>query len=503
MELLGPAGNLEKLKYAYEYGADAAYIGLKKFSLRVKADNFYEDEYKAIQELKAKYPGKKLHCALNISFHNKDIDNFLNEIDYFKAYPIDAFIVQDIGMVNILKKHFPNVALHVSTQANCINREAVKVYRDLGFNRVVLGREASLAEVKEIKDAVPEMELECFAHGAMCISYSGRCLMSAYLTGRSANAGFCSHSCRWNFNLNATNAEQLSNSPDLLQSREPLTPEQAKQIAQSGTLYLTEQQRPNEHFPVFEGEDFTAILSSKDLCMIDHLQDLKNAGVDSLKIEGRMKSLYYVAMTVRAYRKALDALDGKITQKEAEPFIAELYKAPHREFATGFFYNKEEANKTTCGESFSEYELAATIGKKYTEAEAAALQQKAEAAKNAFDAELNAMHPDAKAAKLKDLEIHPEKMPIPLTKELLQGKQLFCIHALNRIDSGTWAEYVGPSETGISDTTYTFVDSETGFLTNWTSHNHEYLILTDKNIEENWIMRVKSNRVFDSTNKRL
>ena len=144
MELVSPAGNIEKLRYAYAYGADTAYIGLKKFSLRIKADNFYGDEYNEIKRLKEKYPDKRLFCALNISFHNKDIDNFLAELDFFRQYPIDAFIIQDIGMVNILKKHFPDTHLHLSTQANCINREAVKMYRDLGFKRVVLGREASL-----------------------------------------------------------------------------------------------------------------------------------------------------------------------------------------------------------------------------------------------------------------------------------------------------------------------------------------------------------------------
>ena len=271
MELLSPAGNVDKLRYCYTYGADAAYIGLKNFSLRVKADNFYEDEYKKVRELKAAFPGKRLHCALNIAFHNSEIDRLLNDIPYFKEYPIDAFIVQDLGIVPILQKEFPDAELHVSTQASCMNREAVKMYRSLGFSRVVMGREASLKEIAEIKDAVPDMEIECFVHGAMCIAYAGRCLMSAYLNGRSAQEGFCSHTCRWDY--------------DVLTS---------KQIAQSGDLVLREKKRPDEYFPVYEGDDFTAVLSSKDLCMIDHLRELKDAGVDSLKIEGRMKSVYYV-----------------------------------------------------------------------------------------------------------------------------------------------------------------------------------------------------------------
>ena len=331
MELLSPAGNVEKLYYAYAYGADAAYIGLKKFSLRVKADNFYEDEYKKVAALKEQFPGRRLHCALNISFHDEEIDALKANLDYFKQYPIDAFIVQDIGIVPLLQKEFPNAQLHLSTQASCVNSEAVKMYKNMGFSRIVLGREISIDQIRRIKDSVPDMELETFVHGAMCIAYAGRCLMSAYLTGRSAQSGFCSHTCRWNFKL----AEDRDSGND---SSAPhiITAEEARQMAQSGLLTIEEQQRPGEKFPVFEGDDFTAILSSKDLRMIEHLADLRDAGVDSLKIEGRMKSVYYVAMVTRAYRKALDALEGKLTQDEAAPYIAELDNVAHRESTTGF-----------------------------------------------------------------------------------------------------------------------------------------------------------------------
>lgn len=239
MELLSPAGNIDKLRYCYAYGADAAYIGLKNFSLRVKADNFYEDEYSKVIQLKNEFPGRRLHCALNISFHNNEIDRFIKDIPYFKQYPIDAFIVQDLGIVPILQKHFPNAQLHLSTQASCMNREAVKMYKSLGFSRVVMGREASLSEIAEIKDAVPDMEIECFVHGAMCIAYAGRCLMSAYLNGRSAQEGFCSHTCRWDYDVMVKPSE----------------------LAQSGALYLREHKRPDEYFPVYEGENFTAVLS--------------------------------------------------------------------------------------------------------------------------------------------------------------------------------------------------------------------------------------------------
>ncbi|MGP1587710.1 MAG: peptidase U32 family protein [Treponemataceae bacterium] len=470
MELLSPAGNIEKLQYAYEYGADAVYIGLKNFSLRVKADNFYDDEFKKIRMLKEKYPDKKIYCALNITFHNSDILNLLNEIDYFKEYPIDAFIVQDIGIVDILKKHFPSSSLHLSTQANCINYGAVKMYKNMGFDRVVLGREAGLAEIAQIKQHVPDVELEAFVHGAMCVSYSGRCLLSAYMNGRSANAGFCSHSCRWDYDL-------LAN------------PEYVKKLAQSGNLVLREHQRPNEYFPVIEGDNFTAILSSKDLCMIDHLQDLKNAGVDSLKIEGRMKSLYYVALVTRAYRKALDVIEGKIDDKEAEPYIEELYKVKHREFATGFYYNKEDADKTTFGESDSEYDLAATIGQCICEKQVEIIASEGEKTLKSFYEQLNSMHPEALKAKKIDLKMHPEKIPIPLT--LRKNFKLYKYFPANKVIAGTQLEYVGPQTIGIQDDSYVFVDKELSLVTGSVSYGGEYYIYTDKDISENFIVRVK------------
>ncbi|MCQ2982769.1 MAG: U32 family peptidase [Treponemataceae bacterium] len=483
MELLSPAGNIEKLRYAYAYGADAAYIGLKRFSLRVKADNFYEDEFKEITALKNQYPGRRLHCALNIAFHNRDIDHFLSEIDYFKAYPIDAFIVQDLGIVPILQKHFPNTELHLSTQASCMNREAVKMYRDIGFSRVVLGRETSLAEVKEIKDAVPEMELECFAHGAMCIAYSGRCLMSAYLTGRSAQGGFCSHTCRWNFQLAGRE----------LDPHHILTAEEAKELAKNGTLALQEQERPGEYFPVFEGDDYTAILSSKDLCMVDHLADMKAAGVDSLKIEGRMKSLYYVAMTTRAYRKALDALDGKITAAEAEPYVNELYHAAHREFGTGFFYSREDADKTTVGESSSDYELIGTVGEELTATEAADILKAGDQRVAQFQQDLEAMHPAARKARDIDLAEHPDKIPHSASEKVdLTKGRLFRYSAMNRIDVGTEIEFVGPDIISVKDADFILINPEDGTLMNWVSHHHDCLIFTGKNINTNYIVRTKT-----------
>jgi len=327
MELLAPAGNIEKLYYAYEYGADAAYIGIKNFSLRARADNFYEKEWESIQNIKK---GKKLFGALNIFFHNKDIYNLEENIAYFKLYPFDAFIISDLGIIPLLRKHFPDIPLHLSTQANCLNKEAVKMYQDLGFSRIILGRETPLDEIKEIRDFVRDIELEVFVHGAMCVALSGRCLLSAYMADRSANQGDCAQSCRWQYR------------------------------------FLEEKERPGEYMPVIEGDEFTSILSSKDMCLIDYLDEFKKAGVDSLKIEGRMKSIYYTAVVTRAYRKMIDSLEGKQVQ-DLKGFRDEIDKVSHREFSTGFYFGKKEIELSTKTSYQRQFMFLGSIGRKVTD----------------------------------------------------------------------------------------------------------------------------------------
>jgi len=500
MELVCPAGNIEKLTYAYNYGADTAYIGLKKFSLRVKADNFYEDEYKRVIELKNRFPGKRLFCALNIAFHNQDQKLFLDNLDYFKQYPIDAFIIQDLGMVDILQKNFPNAHLHLSTQASCMNKEAVKMYGKLGFKRVVLGREVSLNEIREIKDANPDIELECFAHGAMCIAYSGRCLMSAYLTGRSAQSGFCSHTCRWDYDVGIHNGlVSLSDGTNVnlvetiksLSSGKPLTSVEAKALAQSGALILQEHKRPGEFFPVFEGDDFTAILSSKDLCMIDNLEDMKKAGVDAIKIEGRMKSIYYVAMVTRAYRKALDALDKKISKEEAAPFIASLQEVPHRKSTTGFYYSRANADETTIGASDSPYELAGTVEKEISGAELEQVFANGLAMEKMRQDELNAMDPRMRSAVEKDIEQHPEKEIHAVQK--IDGYRLYLYNSLNKTDKGTEIELVSPDVLSrkLSGKDYIFVNPKNGLILDWVNPDHDCAIYTKEDISEGTLVRVK------------
>lgn len=327
MELLAPAGGIEKLETAFEYGADAAYMGLKNFSLRTNAQNFGYDQAKTIRDIKAKY-NKKLYCTANIYFQNPDIAKLKEELDQIKTYPFDAFIVSDIGVFDTIKNAFPDAEMHLSTQANCINSESAKIYRKIGFDRIILGRETPLKEIRKIKDDNPDLKLEAFVHGAMCMAYSGRCLLSAHMTGRSANQGDCAHTCRWNYRL-----------------------------------ALEEESRPGRYFPISEEDGFTTILSSKDLCMIDHLQDLKDAGIDSLKIEGRMKSIYYVATVTRAYRKALDHIyDAKVDFK---PFRDELFNVSHREYSTGFFYGnnniEDNINVSTFDGYLRDYQFLGTV----------------------------------------------------------------------------------------------------------------------------------------------
>ncbi len=305
MELLAPAGDLEKLETAYTYGADAAYIGLSGFSLRRRADDV--DPGDVVERLRRIKGEKRLYGALNIYFHNDDMRRLEEQIDAIAALPLDAVIVSDIGAAATLRKYLPDVELHLSTQANCLNTAAARVYQDLGFTRIIPAREMSLDALAEMKTTLPDLEIEVFVHGAMCLAYSGRCLLSAWQAGRSANKGECAHSCRWNYRH-----------------------------------AIEEAKRPGHYFPVEEGEGYTSILSPKDLCMIDHLAALRDAGVDALKIEGRVKSMYYAAVVTRAYRKELDRILANRPRSESQPFIDDLYNVSHREFSTGFFFSGPE-----------------------------------------------------------------------------------------------------------------------------------------------------------------
>lgn len=303
VELLAPAGTFLKLKTAFKFGADAVYFAGKKFGLRAFAGNFEDNE---IEEA-VKYAhslNKKVYITVNILAHEADFDGLKDYILYLDKIGVDALIVADVGIIKLIRDIAPNLDIHVSTQANVTNSYSVKFFKDLGVKRIVLARELSLTEIKKIHEEVPDIELEAFVHGAMCISYSGRCLLSNYFTGRDSNRGACVQACRWEYTI-------------------------------------TEKSRQGQQFPIKEDERGTYILNSKDLCMIKHLKELEDAGVCSFKIEGRMKSEYYVACTVNAYKRALNGEDID---------VSELEKSSHRLFTTGFYFGEKDKE---CFESSS------------------------------------------------------------------------------------------------------------------------------------------------------
>ena len=455
VELLMPAGNLEKLEYAVRYGADAVYLGVVDFSLRAmrKGEIITLENLKRAIDLAHKL-GAKAYLTLNIFAFNEDIKHLEESMDIIKDANPDAVLVSDFGILRLVKKYLPDVDIHISTQTNILNYECVKFWQDMGATRVVLARELSIPEIAEIKNSVPEMEIECFVHGAMCIAYAGRCLMSAYLNGRSAQEGFCSHTCRWDYDVLASLGEN------------------AKQISESGNLVLREHKRPDEFFPVYEGENFTAVLSSKDLCMIDHLADLKNAGVDSLKIEGRMKSVYYVALITRAYRKAIDALEGKIPQEEATPFVEELYKVSHRPFATGFYYNKSDADVAVSGASDSPFELSAEFGNELSLQDENSILEKAAADKRFAE------HPD---------------LNLPFA-EKIDGFKMYNFESLNMITKSTELEIVSPDTVAqkiLWGKDFVLVNPENGELYNWVCNGHPCVFYTKLKIQQGSLLRSK------------
>ncbi len=300
-ELLLPAGNIQKLEYAIKYGADAVYLGVVDFSLRAmtKGEIITFDNLKEAIAL-AHNLGAKAYLTLNIFAFNKDIRHLEECIDIIKDSNPDAILVSDFGIMQLLKKYMPDTPLHISTQTNTLNYECVKFWQDMGAKRVVLARELSIAEMAEIKQKVPDMELECFVHGAQCVSYSGRCLLSDYFTGgeRISNQGNCCQPCRWSYKL-------------------------------------VEESRPGEYYEVKQDMHGTHILSPKDLCLVRHLKDLMEAGIDSFKVEGRTKSLYYVSAVAKTYRKAIDSLMEN-PEASMTKYFEELKKVGNRGYTTGF-----------------------------------------------------------------------------------------------------------------------------------------------------------------------
>lgn len=308
-ELLLPAGNIEKAEYAVNYGADAVYLGMVDFSLRAmrKGEIITAENLKKVIDLVHSY-GKKAYLTLNIFAFNNDIENLKKNIDVIKDANPDSIILSDFGIYNVVRKELSNIPIHISTQTNTLNYEAVKFWQDMGASRVILARELSIEQIAEIKNKVSDIELEVFVHGAQCVSFSGRCLLSDYMTNgeRQANQGGCSQPCRWSYTL-------------------------------------VEKTRPTEAFEINENERGTHILSPKDLALIKYIPQLIDAGVDSFKIEGRTKSLYYVSAVAKTYRKAIDDYCNGI--KSDEEFLTqELMKIGNRGYTTGFYIDKHDTN---------------------------------------------------------------------------------------------------------------------------------------------------------------
>ncbi len=329
IELLAPAGDLEKLNYAFAYGADAVYAGVPRFSLRARENDFDNALVEEAITLSRKYD-KKIYLTLNIFPHNRKLDSFKESLEWMAHLKPDAIIVSDPGIIYMSKKYCPSIPLHLSTQANTVNWASVKFWREQGVSRIILSRELSIDEIAEIRQRVPDIELESFVHGAICVAYSGRCLLSNYFTHRDPNQGTCTHSCRWNYKIYTG-----KDFPDETHY-EPL----------EDNYYLEENERPGQFLPVDEDENGTYIMNAKDLCTITLLDRLAEAGVDSFKIEGRSKSIYYLSIITRAYRKAIDDLkNGKPFDKDLEQ---EMFTVANRGYITGFL----EKNPRQFGENF-------------------------------------------------------------------------------------------------------------------------------------------------------
>ncbi len=334
VELLAPAGDLERLKVAILYGADAVYLGCNAFVLRAKAKNFSIEEMEEGVKF-AHSHNAKVYVACNIFAHNSDINNekLIKYLKDLEKINVDGVIVADPGIFSIVRDTVPNMEVHISTQANTTNYQTAKFWKSLGATRVVMAREMSFKEIKALSDNVEDLEIEAFVHGAMCMAYSGRCLLSNYFTNRDANRGACAQSCRWKYKI-------------------------------------VEETRPGEYYPIEEDERGTYIFNSKDLCMIQYIPELIESGVYSFKIEGRVKTSYYVGSVIKAYREAIDDYlkDPALYESKKEYYLDEVEKSSYRGYTTGFFLGRpdEEAQVYTSNSYVRTYDFAALV-KEYDE----------------------------------------------------------------------------------------------------------------------------------------
>ena len=319
-ELLAPAGNINKARHAIEFGADAIYLGVPDFSLRVRINQFTEKDIKETVEY-AHNRGKNVYVTVNIHAHNKHLVGLPKFFRKIKKINPDGLIISDPGVIMLAKKHCPDIDIHLSTQANCTNWQAAKFWHNQGVKRIILGREVTLDEIKEIHKRVPGVELECFVHGAMCMSYSGRCMLSSYFVGRSANLGDCVQPCRWEYSVSGCNGKKAISD-----------------------ISITAKGHEGKSLDVEEDRHGTYMLNSKDLCLIKYLDDLKDAGIVSFKIEGRAKSIYYVSLVSRIYSEALK-LKGAQKSRKLNKLYKELQTLTHRDYTTGFLFGKEKVEQ--------------------------------------------------------------------------------------------------------------------------------------------------------------
>jgi putative protease len=319
-ELLSPAGTLRNMRYAFAYGADAVYAGLPRYSLRVRNNDFLEDNLRTgIAEAHAE--GKQFFVAVNLLPHAAKLKTFIDDLRPVVAMGPDALIMADPGLILLVREHWPDMPIHLSVQANTTNAQAVRFWQSVGVSRVILSRELSLDEVAQIRDACPDTEIEVFVHGALCIAYSGRCLLSGYFNHRDANQGTCTNACRWDYQLGEAPSVGLD--------------EIGRHPAADEVYYLQEQGRPGEFMPVFEDEMGTYIMNSKDLRAVEHVHRLVQIGVDCLKIEGRTKSHYYTARTTQVYRRAID---DAVAGRPFDPsLLGELEHLASRGYTDGFY----------------------------------------------------------------------------------------------------------------------------------------------------------------------
>ena len=357
-ELLSPAGTLRNMRYAYAYGADAIYAGMPRYSLRVRNNDFLEDNLRTgIAEAHAQ--GKQFFVATNAMPHGAKLKTFLDDIEPVIDMGPDALIMADPGLIMLVRQHWSDMPIHLSVQANTVNSAGVKFWQSMGLTRVILSRELSLDEVAAIRDDCPDMELEVFVHGALCIAYSGRCLLSGYFNHRDANQGTCTNSCRWDYKIAKDDFDAVNDTsiPSVALSdikRHPAADE---------IYYLEERNRPGEFMPIFEDEHGTYIMNSRDLRAVEHVHRLTQIGVDCLKIEGRTKSHYYTARTTQVYRKAID---DAVAGRPFDPLLLEeLENLANRGYTDGFFerHESQELQQYRTGASMADKsQFAAEVG---------------------------------------------------------------------------------------------------------------------------------------------